>query len=400
MTSANTVDKSIVFAGATYAESGLVAANSVVPAFYGTASNFNADAKAYLDDNSNIVALVKVGTSGAAAQYGLVVDYKFTAATAGTFGTAASAKVLLYTEDGAVAVYNVAKDSTGVVPSQVAAFNFTVDDPLTVPDEGAHAWGYLVKYSINANGEATLTAAGTGDTLSAKYDEKSTTLALTTLAKNVYITSATKVIYFNDTAAYNKTTNVAKFVTGFSNTSDAAAAKTATYILKSGTNNVDIVFIGAAPAAITVPGNYAYVQKVNVSTRYEGTTALYDYVVYVNGVKTTLTSKTGTYFAATGLYKYSVDSNGYVIATPAVPTLETAVTGGNVAYVDAGFVAYADAAVNKSVAVTSATKYYQVTDTGVVEAALAASSTYTTYSIKYITTNTDAEAVAIYFVIS
>jgi len=261
MTSANTVNKTISFAGNTYAESELVTSNSVVPVFYGNSANFNVDAVAFLDDNGDIVGIYAVTQSGPAAKYGLVVDYEYAPAGTGTFGTPASAKVLLYTEDGKVAVYNVAKNASGVVPDQRSSFNFS---------SAPHA--YLVSYAINDNGEVTLTTVGTSGTVNGAGTAKSPVISIESgspaSTSNYYITSNTKVIYFNDQADYSTTTpvNVAKFVTGYANTDAAADDMNVTFVLKSGTSNIEVIFIGQAPASVTVPGNYAYVHTVNERT--------------------------------------------------------------------------------------------------------------------------------------
>lgn len=400
MTSANTVAGTIMFAGKAYAESGLVTAGTVVPVFYGVAGNFNVDAVAWLDDNGDIVAIETVAQTGPAAKYGLLVGYLYTPGT-GTlpFVTPATAKALLYTEDGTVAVYNVAKGAGGVVPDQSATFTF-----------GAAPYGYLVQYAINDSGEVTLTAVATTGTVAAAGTAKSPVINIdptgATPASNFYITSTTKVIYFDDTTAYSATTNAPKFVTGYANTDAAVAAKNVTYVVVPGTNNLAVVLIGQAPASVTIPGNYAYVHTVNESVRYVNGVAFYDYNVYVNGVATTLTSAESGLFAAAGLYSYTLNSNGLVIGpiedAASAPAVVGAVAAtGKVEYVEEGFVAYVEGGVNKSIATTSATKFLKVTATGVVEEAIAASSTYTTYTITYIQPSTiPGVAAAIYFVVS
>jgi hypothetical protein len=386
MTSVNTTAVSIVFGGKTYVESGLVAANSVLPAFYENPLNpakFNVDAVAYLDDNGDIVAIRTVTATGPATKYGLLVGYLYTPGT-GTLplGTPATAKALLYTEDGTVAAYDVAKDATGNAPDQRTSFGF----PATTK-------AYLVSYVINDNGEVTLTPTTTPVSVSS-YTEKSPTISIS--GSTYYITSATKVIYFDKSADYSAT-NTAKFVTGYANTEGFTAATDVAFATTTvGGKNLAVLFVGKAPTS-TVAGNYAYVINANKSIRYIGTTAYYDYEVYINGAKTTLTSKTDNLFASAGLYTYALDSNGYVVATPA---LSGAVAGGGVvSYVDEGYIAYTAGGSDVSQAINENTKFYKVTAQGVVEEEIAASTATTTYTITYIQTGLTA-ATAIYFTVT
>jgi hypothetical protein len=388
MTSVNTTAVSIVFGGKTYVESGLVAANSVLPAFYENPLNpakFNVDAVAYLDDNGDIVAIRTVTATGPATKYGLLVGYLYTAGT-GTLplGTPATAKALLYTEDGTVAAYDVAKDATGNAPDQRTSFDFSATTTTKA---------YLVSYVINDNGEVTLTPTTTPVSVSS-YTEKSPTISIS--GSTYYITSATKVIYFDKSADYSAT-NTAKFVTGYANTEGFTAATDVAFATTTvGGKNLAVLFVGKAPTS-TVAGNYAYVINANKSIRYIGTTAYYDYEVYINGAKTTLTSKTDNLFASAGLYTYALDSNGYVVATPA---LSGAVAGGGVvSYVDEGYIAYTAGGSDVSQAINENTKFYKVTALGVVEEEIAASTATTTYTITYIQTGLTA-ATAIYFTVT
>jgi len=400
MTSANTTRKTITFAGDSYAESGLVTEDSVVPAFYNNANNFNAAATAYLDNNGDIIYIARDTVTGPATTYGLLVGYDFTAGSGGFFGTPSSAKALLYTADGKVAVYDVAADpATGVVPNQ-GVDKGGVDGTEDFTFSGV--FGYLVSYRINSDGEVTLTPAGDGDTLSADYTARTATMKLETKG-NIYITSDTKVIYFDASKAYDpdnsdSIVNLAKFVTGFGNTSAADEDKNVTYVIKSGSTNVaEVVFVSVAPAEVEIPGQYAYVHSIirGESKRIVDGVEYYDYTVFVNGVATTLTSKTSGLFANPGLYKYTLNSEGYVASAPA----ETAIVDGEVTYVDTGFVGYLDGQESKSVPVTASTKYYLVSLTGISEAPIAASTTYVDYNIVGIEV-ADEVATAIYFTIN
>jgi len=381
MTSANTTYKTITFAGNSYAESGLVEADTVVPAFYSNVNNFNVAATAYLDNNGDIVYIKADDATGPATTYGLLVGYHFEKSDG--YFTPASAKALLYTADGKVAVYSVAADpATGVVKDQTSEFSGNAN---------------LVSYRINSDGEVTLTAVESKDTLAAEYTARNATMSLTTKG-NIYITSDTKVIYFDASKSYDPEVNLAKFVTGFGNTSTAAKSTNVTYVIKNGSTNVaDVVFVSVAPAEVEIPGQYAYVHSIvrGESKRIVDGVEYYDYVVFVNGAVTTLTSKKSGLFKDPGLYKYTLNAEGYVASALA----EAAIDGGKVTYVDTGFVGYKDGEESKSVPVTASTKYYLVSPSGISEAPIAASTTYVNYNIVGVEV-ADEVATAIYFTIN
>lgn len=384
MTSATTSVGAIGFAGASYTESGLVASPALAT-FYGNSANFNKDATAFLDNNGYIVNISLDVPVASTAKYGLVVGYQFTDVVGtGPLATPASAKVLLYTEDGAAKVYDQAPNALGVVVNAGITGNAT-----------------FVTYSINADGKATVTpVATTGVVGATAYTAKSPVIQIG--AANFYVTSDTKVVYFDSSAAYP--TSKASFVTGYSKTVAAATGKAVAYSVAGTSSNLEAIYVDVAPGTTTVAGNYAYIHALNVgpSIRYANGVAFYDYTAYVNGVATTLTSKTGTFFAAAGQYSYTLDSDGYVVATPALAgglTDTTTAGTGKINYVDSGFVAYVDGTTNKSVPVAATTAYYQVTATGVTAAPIALNP-FVTYTIAYIQTNTDGVAVAIYYTVS
>jgi len=375
---------SILFSGNVLSESGLTP--GVLSAF-NAVGNFNVDAAAYVDDNGDIISIKADAAAPITATYGVVIDYKYVAedGTPGTLGyVPASAKVQLIKEDGTIGVYDVAASaSTYVVPNQEPDFKNT-----------AAPYADLCTYVFNDAGKVTVTAVGSITTATFTAANP----LVVTATGNRYITSATKVFYYDASSVY-ATSKTASAATGYAGIK-AATGKTIYYVLATGsTTNIAAILISDAPATTTVAGNYAYVINAGPAISYVGTTPIYKYSVYIDGVATTVTSKSDGLFAAPGLYAYEKDTDGYVTGTPEI---KGAVTDGNVTLVESGYIAYVDGTTNKAVTTNADTKFYAVSAiTGVTETPIAASTLYTTYAIKNIQMNaTDTVATAIYFTIT
>ncbi len=398
MTASNETAGTMTFAGASYKASGLAPATvlfgvGAAKTFADETANFGKAATAWIDNNGDIIAISTDTPAASTVNYGVALAYSYTAA-AGTapFNTPASAKVQVWTTDGVVKVYDVAADTTSlVVPNQLAG-GTDVLDFTTV----GHPTGYLVSYTIDTAGKITVKPAGTPETLAAEYAARSTFIDPTTAATpNLYITSTSKVIYFNTALAYSATTNAPALVTGYANTGTVANGSDVSYVLTTGsTTNIDTIFMPVAGPVTSISGNYAYVLVAGPSMRIDAGVTYYDYTVYINGAVATLTSKTGTFFAAPGLYSYTI--NAGLVTADGGAVAGAVAAAGTVTVIDAGFVGYVEGGVNKSVAVDSSTVYYKVTATGVTAEALPATGA----TLTYIQPGTTAPADAIYFTVA
>jgi len=137
--------------------------------------------------------------------------------------------------------------------------------------------GAVVKFAVDGTTLTELAAAGV---------ESGTAIAnggtMVTGVTTGYLTTTTPIVYWSSSdAAYSVTA-----VTGYTN----AIAKTATVkcVVASGS----IVFAYVDAAASTVVANLAYIPGTTYTyTKLEGSTTLYGYVAYVDGVETVLWAK-------------------------------------------------------------------------------------------------------------
>lgn len=305
---------------------------------------------------------------------GLVVGYNFIPNPI----TGGSAQVRLYTNDGKVAVYDVAPSTKatttggsdphnyateiGKVPNQTDAF------PMSKPDIGT-----LVAYSFDANGKVTVwpvedTRSGVDGHVGGKvksYTAKSASVSID--GTTYYINSATKVFYY-DGDTWNAVTNPARVLTGAGNTLAISSETTVNYVVDPlNTSLLDAIHF-KMDGPIGTSGNYAYITLCNYTLRNVNNVNYYDYSVYVNGATTptTLTSvgaEVGgwTAFVTKGLFSYTVDGDGYITsATPASRPVDTSSPYYKVNYVDSSFVGYTDGKTNMSIPVNENTKYFQV----------------------------------------
>jgi hypothetical protein len=404
ITGANSYSATVTFGGTTYRQSGLVT-NVLFNSGNGFAEkqeNHNVNATAYLDDNGDIVA-IKADDVVVNYIYGLVVGYEYTPAAPSGL-TPAMAKVRLYTVDGKVAVYDVAPNAYGVVPNQGHTIGTDTGTGEFDFNTSGHPYGYLCTYTINeTTGKVTLvkaTANVTNGTLGSAYTAKGTLVSLSG-GSNYYVTSNTKVIYFDTSKAYeamgaNK--NTASIVTGYGSTLAAISGMSVQYVLVPGTNYLSAILFAQDGTAATVATNYGYVINPGPTTSFAGSYPIYTYNVWVDGIEKEIKSYVPNVFGTTpGLYAYDLNTNDMIAA---VATPVTAVVDGTVQLVEPGFVAYKDGTTNKSVGVTASTAYYLI-ETAIPSRVVSAGSISETNKIAYIQPSTiPGYAAAIYYTLA
>ena len=384
----------MVFGGALRFETGLyytnTGASDTAIANFATAApttaNYNADATAWLDNGGNVIYM-ELNAAAPSFSYGLVLDYQYYGALAN------SALVKLFKDDGTVGVYSVAANNFGIVPNQSSEFDFS-----------GTVYGYLARYMIDASGKATLigsTAATYGqDTLSTSYAAKG--VLVDGVSVDEQLTAATKIFYFDTSAAYNPMTNPAYVTTGTANTSGMTAGSGAgfdfAYFKSSSSYDVAGGLLFNVNQPVYAGSSFVYVIYPSVATHVVSGITYYDYTVFVDGTMKTVTSLSATEFGSSGLWCYKTDSNGAVI--PGTSEQATSITdlsgaAGAVTAVSSTYVSWDSTA---SVVVDSNTKFYMVSSLPVPFGMVTASTLAIGYNIEYVQMNSaKTAAAAIYF---
>lgn len=363
ITSANPIISLVNFAGQTYFCVGTTAPYGISGASIidlGNSANYNRDATGWVDSNGFLIYL----NTDVRASYnvGLVVGYSPT----GVAGFGFSAKVRLYTNDGKVAIYDVAPATTTDATHTASYPNGRVAGE--VPDQtGAFANATLVTYTFNANNQVKVEVAGTRSTVGGTgYAAKSSYVPIgsASVFTNYFINSSTKVLYFNTSDAYNPPSNVGTVLTGPGGTKAVGEGVTVWYITDPDNTSLltAVFFEVAGPAGMS--GNYAYLTGATYTLRTVNGVNYYDYSVYKNGSDkaetVTATSDIWNFMTDKGLYAYDVDANGYVVNPQAQQRPTSGVTW-KVTYADSSMIGYQDTSgVNYSIPVDTNTKYFQV----------------------------------------
>jgi len=412
LTASNPVGSFVKFAGTDY-----FVADGADVAVLSNPANQNVAATAWISADGYII-MCKPDVV-ASYNIGMVVGYQFTPNEV----TGGSAQVRLYTNDGKVAVYDVApstvattagsapnnyKTEIGKVPNQTNAF------PVGEPNIGNI--GTLVAYSFDGNGKVTVWrvddtrsavngfVGGTVDSYTAK--SASVNIGGTTY----YINSATKVFYY-DGGEWNAVTNPVRVLTGAGSTINVTTSTTVNYVVDPLNPSLLDAIHFKMDGPIGTSGNYAYLTMCNYTIRRVNNVDYYDYSVLVNGAVTpTILTSVGTQvggwtaFVTKGLFSYTVDSNGYITsATPAFGPATTSSSYYKVNYVDSGFVGYTDGTTNRSILVNENTKYFQVNPVtlAVTEAKIPVSTAGTsTYITDYAVSDASGNpALYIYYIV-
>jgi hypothetical protein len=310
---------------------------------------------------------------------GLVVGYLYDPAAS---VTGAAAQVLLYTNDGKLASYTVAADSTGIVPNQSTSGTGHTSAFYTSPNTTAT----LVSYSFNGSGQVTVWPVTAAYASSGTYGYTGTVTAVnstgysagsslvTVNGNGYYINSATKVYYFDGTNPYSTVStpaNTGTVLTGYANTIYAPVNTNVTIVTDPNSGSLlDAIYFNL-PAPAGTSGNYAYQTLASYTLRSVNGVNYYDYSCYVNGAtKPTILTSVGapvTAWVATvphtfvmGLFSYTIDANGYVTGATRA-NAPTAPATWQVTYADSSFVGFTNTQTNAnmSFAVDSNTKYFQ-----------------------------------------
>jgi hypothetical protein len=297
-------------------------------------------------------------------------------------GAAESSKVQLATTDGTVAIYDTATNNGAIEDLSINALG-------------------LYEYVKNDSGVITkLDAAGTTNTLSAKHDEKTSSIEIN--STTYYLNSSTIVVFYGGTwQHYNAVSAPVTVITGYSNIPDIAVGTSVTYVANAKNANViDVLYVAAAAGTLNAVPDLAYIADaaatVGVETINGVATDVYTYTAYVNGVETPLKTTSSTPIVA-GLFSYTT-TNGYVTLTAATSAPYDYDHSDVVSYVEGSYVVAGTSTYN----VSSTTKFYQVdaTKKTVTEAELALVSGKTV-TITYAVPNAAGTGYdAIYFTVS
>ena len=355
----------------------------------GNIAAFNADATAWLDDGGNVI-YVKTNAAAPTFACGIVIDYQYYPSL---LNMPNMAMVKIFKEDGTVGTYYVAGNNLGIVRNQSADFDFT----------GA-VYGYLCKYLVDSAGKVTLISAtnadGTPNTtyytdvLANDYAAKAT--ALDNVTDDVQLSAASKVFYFDTSAAYNAVTNPAYVTTGTANTALVVAGTDVSFFAPNPSFKVADGVLFDVLQPVYTGNNYAYVVWPGVSTSVVNGVNEYTYMVYVNGAYSPLKSYSATEFAGSGLWCYKVDSNGYVLPGTSDQTTRITNLAGAAGVITAVTGNYISYDLTSSVVIDSNTKYYFVSTSPVPFGTVTASTLAVGYNIEYVQMGATAAA-AIYF---
>lgn len=376
----------LTFNGGFLMGTGLTGDTVSIATVYANSANYNTDVTVWLDNGGNMVYFdTAVATS---KTYAVLVGYDYNDMTG-----VATAKIVK--DDGTAAVYSVAPDATGDSPNQSGPFAMN-----------GSIHGYLVSYTVNSDGKITLKKVTDSDTLNGQYTAKSNAIAADNVTGGTYyITSTTKVFYFDTSVAYDATTNKVGVTTGYTTTATAADGTAITPVLVTDTQNVLKAVLVQATGAVNTSNKYAFVPSAfgtGASVSYSGTTPTYTYSVYVDGAVVQLQSSDGTLFAAgQGLYKYTLAANGKVVSTNPVDSRIVKTAGdADTKTVDTGYIVLDNGDV---IFTDENTKFYLFTE-GFLTASVTASTlkegnAFVHYTVKYwVTDSTDPTvADAVYF---
>jgi hypothetical protein len=325
--------------GAMYLPSGLVGRTNIFDAGNGyvtgdrLSANLNKLATLWLDNGGNVVAIASAEAIEY-NQYGLVIGYEYTGSTV----TGGSAKARLVLQDGTIKVFDVAPNAQGVVPNQGTVG--TNADSTILNNKTAT----LVKYNVDNNGAITLLPYGTAIATStpihtgtvATYAKGSSVVQIGTSSH--YITSSTKVFYFNDSAAYQPdstiptTYNRPGVVTGYTRTV-AAVNVTVYYAVATNTTQLEAIFFAQNSAGLGASDNYIFFLSASPSAGKD-TSGNID-VNYYTGYSTandtapiTISSRlsntaVSAAIDAPGLYRYELDADGFVLGATYIKDYNT-----------------------------------------------------------------------------
>ena len=395
----------MTFGGTLYFDSGLpnvstISNPSPIQKFGPVITNHNQDATAWLDDNGSVV-YVKLNAATAATTYGVVLNYTY-------YGLLSnSAQVRLLKQDGTIGIYNVAPNNLGVVSNQ--GIGGTTEFSSVDTSGAAGDTGVLAQYILLANNTvsvignvapATTPYINTG--LSADYGAGSTALSAT--IGGVLQLSPTTPVFYYDTASPYSATNMGYVTIGYAKTvarTAAAPATSITYILAAGTNTIAAVLFKTNDKLVT--GGYAYrLSNVATGSVINGI-QYYDYPCYVDGVYKTLRSALPALFNGTGLFYYTTDASGNVIASAQVTTPVNTIFNTNNAMPNAIYSDHFNIGglpTAKDYVTNSATMYYDVIYDSITGLAInvVASTLSTNCRVMYVQTDSiTGYATAVYF---
>jgi hypothetical protein len=394
--------------------SGLVAfdGSKSLPTFINS-NNLNNDVTAYLDDAGCVVAIVADDES-AAKTYGLVLDYNYPSSS-----LSSTAYVRLLKQDGTVSVYQQALEGDGSVEDLGYVFEDASGNPL--PNQTA----YLVAYTINSDGKIVIdedkyavpSTTAIAGVLSPAYDADGNASMVSITdgvnpANTYYISSSTKVFYFNNDLGYGDTIlsngerNDGSVTTGFENTIDAD--EDVIYILKAGSNTIIDAILFDSDESVSSTSSFAYtVWGGGGAKKTVNGTDYWDYGVYIDGQYKVLTGTEDGLFPAGGVYKYKLNAQGYVYWTD--PDDSRIVKGGlfgEITNVDAAgtYFVYETGASSTAALLTDAdTKYYEVDNSvanipgSITPGAVSESTDNVKYTLLFAAQDSDGVATEVFY---
>jgi hypothetical protein len=272
-----------------------------------TALTFEKDATLYLDNFGNIVASKMVDTSAATELYFAIATYtKNELNSANELMT--NTYVRAVADNGTVKDYlvnTVAYGGAAYVGDATAYGLFTIAPSTTVGAALTNAGGYVFTAVADA---AVTTLAPTSGGVTNAVANLSTAKSVTTVNNGAYLTSATNYIFVTSAGAYGtQTADNAKVNATFTGSVAYTTTAASTYVVAHKTSN------GTEAVAVYVLGTYAATASDTIFVKdatVTGSTALGNqYSVYVNGVKTTITSATAL-VASTAYTGYTIDTKG------------------------------------------------------------------------------------------
>jgi hypothetical protein len=411
MTYINRTLATVTVEGGTYGDSGLVGANA--PLFERTvgyahdATYLSLLTTLYLDNGGNVVRAIPAEPV-VPPTYGFVLGFDYQGGTA----VGRITWVRLLDNTNTVRVLQVATRADGITPD----IDLGADD--------AWARNYLangsrpqqndvfipVHYTMKDNNLVAIEALPAVGTVNQNYEAGKVIVNVTGIAGltlgSYYITSDTALLYSNGTTEAST-----KVLKGYAAATAANIGINVSGVVVPGTRNLSAVYFNLA-APTVVPTHYFFLAdgRVDVTKVENATTTSYEYIVWIDGVETRITTRlwdlldrdTVIEDATTGLWVYDGNNDDVKLAD----IRPGADYYGVVDYVNTsnGVITYlGSSAVGMGTVCTSTTKYYEVTYGpfgGVIAGTINPASVYNggvVYTIEGVELNNDLSAKAVYF---
>ncbi|MGN1001944.1 MAG: S-layer homology domain-containing protein [Oscillospiraceae bacterium] len=310
--------------------------------------------------------------------YGYLLKYEARQYDAGTSGLITSTdakeaaeKFQIVTSEGKTVVL----DGAFKVDEDTNNATFVWNDSET-PDSAVTS--QLIKYALDEEGKVIAVTKVENNVTGMNYSANNTFVKGQAQMKQDNGTYRTWILTADTVFIYKTDTNKYSAYTGYQNAPSFTSVANVSVLADVTTGVVEAVYVPAAADAAPAQKNLVYVadNAYEATLAADGKTTVNVYEdCYVDGVKTTLTLKGTDTIADSGLYEYSVDSNGIAKIESADLAVGTATANAVAAtyFRTTGGIYY----------VTGTTEYYEITDEGVVAVDGITLSNTTTVTILY-----------------